>query len=87
MLTNFLGEIFGSYGTRNIVSLCWGILEIKAPPVKTKLLSVKFEWTIADMLEVQRPLLEYQAVEAVRLKAVGHMARLTGLTKPTARLP
>jgi hypothetical protein len=32
-------------------------------------------------------LLEYQAVEAVRLEAVGHMARLTGLTKPTARLP
>ena len=42
---------------------------------------------MADMLEVQRPLLEYQAVEAVRLEAVGHMARLTGLTKPTARLP
>ena len=31
--------------------------------------------------------LEYQAVEAVRLEAVGHMARLTGLTKLTARLP
>ena len=31
--------------------------------------------------------LEYQAVDAIRLEAVGHMARLTGLTKPIARLP
>ena len=31
--------------------------------------------------------LEYQAVEAIKLEAVSHMARLTGLTKPPTRLP
>jgi hypothetical protein len=47
---------------------------------------------LQDMLRVitikeKIGVLEYQAVDAVRLEAVGHMARLTGLTKPTARLP
>jgi hypothetical protein len=35
------------------VSLCVGILEIETAPVKTKLLSVKFELgPFADMMEV-----------------------------------